>query len=355
MNFEEHATYVCFKKRLGRKLTNEELDIVNCSTLIDIPVNTIIDEKNKYFEKYNFVKVKEPGHDKFDGIGIIAGVNSNNDTYYVFYKRKKRRIVDEVLTKKDFTFFTSKAKKILKNESVKIFLKELYECWKTHNIIPISFTNIITPLPSWCNDSLLPIIDIPVQFMGAYLMSPKICDDIIKYFQNNTEKIHKGFVLGKYGEPNSNKIIKDSLDILFFTPNKEPCQECKNYAHQLDLALHEYKKKYKGCNNLRKFKINEGFQIQYYEPGMGFHAHHCERPGDSRSIYRHLVFMTYLNDVTDRGETEFFYQDAKFKPKKGLTLIWPADWTFTHRGIASPTQQKYIVTGWIAFDRQQGP
>ena len=70
-------------------------------------------------------------------------------------------------------------------------------------------------------------------------------DDIIKYFQNNTEKIHEGFVIGKYGEPNSNKKIKDSLDILFFTPNKEPCQECKNYAHQLDLALHEYKKKYK--------------------------------------------------------------------------------------------------------------
>ena len=39
----------------------------------------------------------------------------------------------------------------------------------------------------------------------------------------------------------------------------------------------------------------------------------------------------------------------KVKPEKGLTLIWPADWTFTHRGIPSP-QEQYIVTGWLSFD-----
>ena len=59
--------------------------------------------------------------------------------------------------------------------------------------------------------------------------------------------------------------------------------------------------------------------------------------------------MTYLNDVIDRGETEFFHQKIKVKPKKGLTLIWPVDWTFYHRGIPSPTQEKYIITGWYCF------
>jgi hypothetical protein len=60
--------------------------------------------------------------------------------------------------------------------------------------------------------------------------------------------------------------------------------------------------------------------------------------------------MTYLNDVDDGGETFFYYQDLKIKPKKGLTLIWPVDWTHTHCGIVSPTQTKYIVTGWISFE-----
>ena len=59
--------------------------------------------------------------------------------------------------------------------------------------------------------------------------------------------------------------------------------------------------------------------------------------------------MTYLNDVTDAGETEFFYQKVKIKPKKGLTVIWPADWTFVHRGNITPTQDKYIITGWFNY------
>ena len=39
----------------------------------------------------------------------------------------------------------------------------------------------------------------------------------------------------------------------------------------------------------------------------------------------------------------------KVKPEKGLTLIWPADWTFTHRGVPSSTETKYIVTGWFNY------
>jgi len=61
--------------------------------------------------------------------------------------------------------------------------------------------------------------------------------------------------------------------------------------------------------------------------------------------------MTYLNDVDDAGQTEFFYQQVKIKPIKGLTLFWPADWTHTHRGVTSLTQTKYITTGWYSFNR----
>ena len=37
--------------------------------------------------------------------------------------------------------------------------------------------------------------------------------------------------------------------------------------------------------------------------------------------------------------------------KKGLTLIWPATWTHTHRGIVSNDKEKYIVTGWYSFEK----
>ena len=59
--------------------------------------------------------------------------------------------------------------------------------------------------------------------------------------------------------------------------------------------------------------------------------------------------MTYLNDIKNDGGTEFFYQKTKFNAKKGLTLIWPAEWTHTHRGIISEEYEKYIITGWISY------
>ena len=66
-------------------------------------------------------------------------------------------------------------------------------------------------------------------------------------------------------------------------------------------------------------------------------------------VTRHLVFMTYLNDISDEGETEWKHQGLKVKPEKGLTVIWPADWTYTHKGIPSHSETKYIATGWYNF------
>jgi len=59
--------------------------------------------------------------------------------------------------------------------------------------------------------------------------------------------------------------------------------------------------------------------------------------------------MTYLNDVYEEGGTEFLCQKLKVDARKGLTLIWPADWTHMHRGVVSRTEEKYIITGWFSF------
>ena len=89
---------------------------------------------------------------------------------------------------------------------------------------------------------------------------------------------------------------------------------------------------------------------QYYPPGGGYKIYHTERNGRMEpGASRHLVFMTYLNDVTDEGGTQFFHQNVTIQPKKGLTLVWPSDWTFMHRGVSSPTQEKRIMTGWFNF------
>ena len=99
-----------------------------------------------------------------------------------------------------------------------------------------------------------------------------------------------------------------------------------------------------------KIGFREGHNIQHYKKGGGYKIYHSERSiMDPVQLSRHLVYMTYLNDVESGGETEFLFQKLKIKPRKGLTLIWPTDWTHTHRGIPSNEEEKMIVTGWVHY------
>lgn len=59
------------------------------------------------------------------------------------------------------------------------------------------------------------------------------------------------------------------------------------------------------------------------------------------------MFTTYVNDVTDGGGTEFHYQRIVTAAVKGKTVIFPAALTHLHRGVMSPTQHKYLLTGWL--------
>ena len=62
-----------------------------------------------------------------------------------------------------------------------------------------------------------------------------------------------------------------------------------------------------------------------------------------------LVWMFYLNDVYDGGETFFPHQAKKVKARQGKLVIWPSDWTHAHYGLVSNTETKYIISSWFNF------
>ena len=177
-------------------------------------------------------------------------------------------------------------------------------------------------------------------FIGAWFLDDlTICDDLIKYFE--TDAVVVDGQQGAYGHVDkSAKSCKEC-----FTHYSDPA--LARYHVSLQKICEEYIKKYQFSVICSPWTIIDCVKIQKYYPGDGFYAWHCERFQKIGCIdTRHLVFMTYLNDVTDEGETEFYYQNLKVRPQKGLTMIWPAEWTHTHRGIPSMTQTKYVITGW---------
>jgi len=176
--------------------------------------------------------------------------------------------------------------------------------------------------------------------MGAWFMPEKICDDLIKFFHLNNENIHEGETL-----LGIRKDIKDSRDLQI-----KPLYQHDliiPYRIKLQKCLEKYVKKYPVVGSLDKFDIIEDYRIQHYKKNGGYKDWHCERTGN-RTGSRTLVFMTYLNTVKDGG-TIFKYQNMTIPCIKGLTLIWPTDFTHLHKGQISKLQEKYIITGWYNF------
>ena len=167
-----------------------------------------------------------------------------------------------------------------------------------------------------------------------------LCDKLIEYHRQDVNYKQRGSV--GFGENPKEKV---STDVYVYPGTSNPM--IQQYLHELMNILQEYFDRYKMPNGFI-VDLNSGWNIQHYAPGEGFYSWHCER-SIAMDRQRALVFMTYLNDVTDGGETEWYYQDVKVKAEKGKTVIWPTDFTHTHRGIPSPTQHKFIATGWFTF------
>ena len=90
------------------------------------------------------------------------------------------------------------------------------------------------------------------------------------------------------------------------------------------------------------------FNLQRYQSGQHFQKIHSERTS-LNTLHRVLAWMTYLNDVDEGGSTYFSHYDIEVQPRKGLTLIWPAEWTHAHKGNVVNEGSKYIITGWMNF------
>ena len=177
--------------------------------------------------------------------------------------------------------------------------------------------------------------------IGGWYISSLICDDIITIFKANKPLQRSGYV-GPPRRIDSN--VKECLQLGI----KPSCSDPSfiKYLKYLKVIIDLYTKKYPEVKQFQKFGMVEPPQIQYYKPGQGFKLWHCERI--AKNHQRCLVFMTFLNDVLEGG-THFKYQNLTVPAEKGLTLIWPTDFTHTHKGQITKKHEKYILTGWLGY------
>ena len=178
-------------------------------------------------------------------------------------------------------------------------------------------------------------------------INTSICDQLLNYYDNctivpklsfqasPTQEMVEGHFRG-HGKTSTD------LHLHMILSHNEGC--LKYYFDELSRCITEYMEEYTWSGGMESV-ISDGFNIQRYQPGEGYTLWHYERTNGELSK-RFLAWMTYLTDNPDGG-TEWLHQEKYVAGKKGKTVIWPAEWTHTHRGRVDQKLEKTIITGWI--------
>jgi prolyl 4-hydroxylase len=181
-------------------------------------------------------------------------------------------------------------------------------------------------------------------FIGSWAPDRlELYDDLITYFELNNEKQQKGLTGGGL-----DRNIKSSTDIQVYPYEiKLPENDVlRKYIETLFFCYKDYLLQWPFLGEIAEKLEIGSFNIQRYQVGEHFQKIHTERSSIA-TLHRILAWMTYLNDVEEGGTTYFEHYGLEIKPRKGLTLIWPAEWTHAHKGNILNSGSKYIVTGWL--------
>ena len=184
----------------------------------------------------------------------------------------------------------------------------------------------------------------PYYYIKKDVISKETCQQIIDLFEKSDK--YQG-------------IIKSGLDISLKKTFEVKIKgnewlEIDNFlCISLSKALIEYGNQVKNlCNNtiileyLQNNTVTDsGYQIQKYIKYDGFYVWHNDVSIKNQLSERIITFIFYLNDIEEGGETLFY--NGKVKPEAGKLLLFPATWTYNHKGNMPKSNDKYIITGWV--------
>ena len=197
-------------------------------------------------------------------------------------------------------------------------------------------------------------------YINSTSISKELCKTIINMFDSDKNK-YEGVTFGGL-----NKNIKDTQDLVIPNiPNqtgfdkwskiqkfleKELAKNTKEYTKILDNIVnmnHEKENTHNVYNTFGNSLSNESFMVQRYTKQKGRYIYHNDFRSDwQNKKYRVITYLWYLNTVEEGGETEFWGTHT-IKPEAGKLLLFPASWTFPHRGKIPLSHDKYIITGWL--------
>ena len=88
---------------------------------------------------------------------------------------------------------------------------------------------------------------------------------------------------------------------------------------------------------IKRYSVEGGDQFQPHFDALDYTSN------------RYLVFLWYLNDVAQGGETEFVDLGLRVEARAGRLLMFPPYWMYQHAGLPPLSNDKYIISTYLLF------
>jgi hypothetical protein len=188
-------------------------------------------------------------------------------------------------------------------------------------------------------------------FIGIYdnFFSEEFCDNLISYFEwcRANNKSFDRTELEKYKKDSSCILNPTNLHEINFSYSNIQSFIGEFNDVFWNQCYKDYLQQYSVLSDYDQHTVFT-YKVQRTDPSGGYHIWHAE-DGSKEFSKRVGVYILYLNDVEDGGETEFLYLSKRVKAKKGRLVIFPPNYPWAHRGNPPLSSSKYILTGWTEY------
>ena len=170
-------------------------------------------------------------------------------------------------------------------------------------------------------------------------MSPEDCKKIIELFETNKDQIDKF----NTGRREYTELDIDKFETTWSETKEKFISMMKIYVGKFMKDLNIYKADFPPIIDMENIRIKKYLPNDKDE----FKIHTDIRR--ALSANRFLVYILYLNDVEEGGETYLLKQNIKVKPKAGRLLMFPPFWTHPHAGLKPIKGTKYVIMSYLHY------
>jgi len=171
-------------------------------------------------------------------------------------------------------------------------------------------------------------------YINKNSLSQEISSEIIDLYNSDSKKEFNNKLI--FDVFDNNNICKLLL--------KEIEKNVKNYTRHLN------KNNVINLANFSELKLEKMIIHMYHKNEIINEYKDEDVDNNTSKVISKLIFLWYLNDVEEGGETEFWQGEYKIKPEVGKMVIFPACWTFPHCEKIPLSCDKYILTGSLFSD-----